>query len=497
MASFSNEEKLRIVNKHLVKLMSISEKGINKSNYELALSALSTYCNIQYSINQVYTDKKAEDYLLELSNKVVFVPTDYKADSNVVLFYDGFGFDLRGWSVCFARAFSKLNYKVIFVEPLIAKNRIPHIIKELNKKGGIVEYIDYSKSFVHHLSELNRVIIKYKPKTAFFYTTPNDVSAASVFNSYKDKIERIQVDLTDHAFWIGVNAFDYGMVSRIPGASNMIFYRGISQNKVKILDCSPYINNDAVDLPFPFDLEKETYFFSGGALYKTLGDKNLMFYKMVEYILKHHSNIKFLYAGSGDCSELNKLSEKFPNRVFLIDERSDFIRMFNNCIFFLNTYPMFGGLMMRYSALSGKVPLTLKHGNDHEGILFNQSSLGIEFDSFEDAVKEADSLILDENYRRIKENLLKKSVITEDQFSKNLHSLIENGVTDYKFDNICKIDTTEFRREYIVRLKTYKMLLSSIAQKENLVLFPYFPLFFFVKVMYKIHKEIKKLFRCR
>ena len=490
-----NKVKIYIMERYLSKLLSISEKGINKSNYELSLSALSAFCYIQYSINQVYTDKMAEEYLLEIGKNTVVIPNDYKFDDNTILFYDGFGLDLRGWAASFARAFSELNYKVVYIEPLTAYNKIPHIISELSKLGGIVEYIDYSKGNINHILELNKFILRYKPKVAFFYTTPNDVSGATVFNLYKDKIVRIQVDLTDHAFWIGVNAFDYGVVVRELGASNMIYNRGVSKNKVKVLDCTPYINNDDLKTPFPFNLEKEKYFFSGGALYKTLGDKELLFYKIAEHILLHNSNIKFLYAGSGDCSELEKLSKKFPNRVYFIEERADFFKMFKNCVFYLNTYPMFGGLMMRYSALAEKVPLTLKHKKDHEGILFDQESLGIEFDTLEEIVNEADLLITDDNYRINKEKKLKDSIISEERFSRNLFNLIENGNTEFVFEKINEIDTKEFRREYIVRLKPYRVLISSIANKKNYVLFTYFPFLFITKAVLVLKRRIQSLLK--
>lgn len=489
-----NKDKIYIIDKYLSKLMTIAERGIKESDYELALSALSSYCNVQYNINQVYTDKKAEDCVLEIGKKTVSIPSDYSS-SNVVMFYDGFGLDLRGWAASFARAFSKLNYKVIYIEPLTAYNKIPHIIFELSKFGGIVEYVDFSKGYIHHLRELNKLLLKYKPKTSFFYTTPNDVSAAAFFDSLKEKVVRIQVDLTDHAFWIGTNAFDYAIVSRELAASNMIYNRGVSKNKVKVLDCTPYINNDDVKTPFPFNLKKEKYFFSGGALYKTLGDKELLFYKIAEHILLHNLTIKFLYAGLGDCSELEKLSKKFPNRVYFIKERADFFKMFKNCVFYLNTYPMFGGLMMRYSALAGKVPLTLKHEKDHEGILYDQESLEIEFDTLEEIVNEADLLITDDNYRINKEKKLKNSIISEERFSRNLFNLIENGKTEFVFEKINEIDTKEFRREYIVRLKPYHILISSIANKKNYVLFTYFPFLFITKAMLVLKRRIQSLLK--
>ncbi|MEI3402379.1 MAG: hypothetical protein V8R51_08850 [Clostridia bacterium] len=52
-------------------------------------------------------------------------------------------------------------------------------------------------------------IINTKPKAMFFYTKPNDVSAAVSFSMFNKKIDRYLIDLTDHAFWLGVKSNDY------------------------------------------------------------------------------------------------------------------------------------------------------------------------------------------------------------------------------------------------------------------------------------------------
>ena len=391
-----SKEKLNYISSYLKKLIDLAENGVRKGRYNISLSALSAFCKIQYSINQVYTDKKAEDLLLHISKEVVKIPNDYCSDENTILFYDGFGLDLRGWAASFAKGLSGLEYDIVYVAPLHSAGNIPHIAREVENGRGKIEYIDMKHSYTSHIETLNNVFLKYRPQVAFFYTTPNDVAGAAVFDAYAGKTRRIQIDLTDHAFWIGTKAFDFITESRDVGVSNAIYHRGVDIKKVKKMDCCLYINTDVDSTSLPFNIEKEKYIFSGGSLYKTLGDEDLLFYKMIEHILFAHENVKFLYAGEGDDSELKKLLLRFPGRAFHIGERPDFYRLFKNSIFFLNTYPMFGGLMMRFSANAGKIPLTLKHGSDHEGILFNQESLGIEFDSFEEAMQEADMLIDDD-----------------------------------------------------------------------------------------------------
>lgn len=488
MGDISVPRKKRIIDKNLQKLKKTAENGLVNSKYEKALAALSAYCNIQYNINQIYTDKKAEDILLQISKQLISFPDEYRADSNVVLFYDGFGLDLRGWAATFAKGIIDAGFKLIYMTCKSVAGTIPHIEKEVKAGDGEIIYFDTKISYQKWIEDIDGAFKKYHPEVAFFYTTPYDVAATTVFDAYKDKVKRIQIDLTDHAFWIGTKAFDYITESREIGVSNAIYHRGIDKEKIRKMDCCLYINTDVDDTPLPFDIEKDKYIFSGGSLYKTLGDDELLFYKMVDHILTSHEDVKFLFAGCGDDSELKKIIDKYPKRAFHINERSDFYRLFENCLFFLNTYPMFGGLMMRFAANAGKIPLTLKHGSDHEGILLDQESRGIEYDTYEEAIQEADRLIDDASYRKDKEKILEGAVVTQKDFADILRNLIENGKTGDSFDEFLEIDTSEFQREYMERLDPEELLIKSIATKINKPLLKDFPWLFIKRII----REIKK-----
>lgn len=288
---------------------------------------------------------------------------------------------------------------------------------------------------------------KYINPLLLFYTTPSDVSAAIAFSN-NNSTTRFQIDLTDHAYWVGVNAFDYILESREMGASLAIYERGIAMDKIIKLDCVPYINKDMYDATLPLDIYNDKYIFTGGSLYKTLGDKDLLYYKTISYILENFKDIKFLYAGQGDDSEMKKLISAYSGRAFLINERPDFFELIKNSILYVNSYPMFGGLMMRYAALAHKVPITLRHDNDADGILLNQEKLGIEFDNYKDYLDEINKLLSNEDYRKKKEISVYNSVMTETDFNLNLELLIKEHKTKYSFDDIPRFDTSKFRSEY-------------------------------------------------
>ena len=431
---------------------------------ENCLALISVYCDLQYRFNQVYSDADIELLVSELSKEMLKSIINYKSKRDTVLFYDGFGLDLRGWAVTYVKALNVLGYKVIYITSSKSKDRIPHIIDELGE-NNIVEYINTRESYITWINDLFKLFLNYQPKSAFLYTTPNDVAGALVFNRFKDLVTRIQIDLTDHAFWLGINSVDYFLESRELGASLAIYERHVDKNSIIKIDSAPYINRDKYTEPLPFDIESTPYIFTGGSLYKTLGDEHHLYYKIVDSLLTEFTDLFYLYAGSGDNTEIDKILKKYPNRAFLIGERPDFFRLIENSVFYLNSYPMFGGLMMRFAALAKKVPLTLKHEHDADGILENQNLLNIEFENIDDLLVEARKLITNNEYRESQGLRVINNVITDEIFARNIYKIIEEQQSEYSFETINKIDTSEFQKEYVERFDLndfYKVLVSKI-----------------------------------
>ena len=71
---------------------------------------------------------------------------------------------------------------------------------------------------------------------------------------------------------------------------------------------------------------------------------------------------------------MKKIIRKYPGRAFLTAERKDLFQVMEHCFFYLNTFPLVGGLMMQYAVAAEKIPLTLRYNNDGSGILINQES---------------------------------------------------------------------------------------------------------------------------
>lgn len=471
------DSKQQDVEKMLKEIKAIMHDSIRKNRYNKAMAAISAGCQILYEYNQTYVDSDFENSVIDIAKTIAQKYTDrlygFHANRNTVLFYDGFGLDTRGISKIYLNALKKNKYKIIYVTPLHSEGHMPETQKILD--GADVEwyYVNCKSSYTKWMNELLEVIFATAPKAMFFYTTPYDVSGAVAFAVMEGRVDRFLIDLTDHAFWLGVKCNDFFCGSREMSASNQVYGRGIERKKIIKLGVNLIIDESTDHRGLPFDVTEKRYVFSGGAIYKTLGDENLLFYKMVCHILGHHNDVYFLYAGDGDKKEMNKVLEMYPDRAFLIAERKDFYYLIQNCTLYLNTYPMFGGMMMRYAANAGKLPLTLKHAKDTDGILIDQQSRKIEYDSFEELVEDIDKLLTDQNYLSERERLLEGSVISEERFIKNLRSTIEEHHTDCEHSNE-QIDTSKFLQEYYVRFNMDRMK-TQISKRNNIPLVIDFP----------------------
>lgn len=487
-------DKREKVNGLLERLSNIAKVGIKKKNYEKAMAAMAASGKIQYMYNQRYTDTVLENDILEIAKikkeKYIDRIRKMKIQNNTVLFYDGFGLDTRGVAIMYLNALAKNDYHIVYVTKNEAKEQQPEIHKTLCNANVTWKYISMRNSYSDWMESLTNIIIETEPKALFFYTTPNDVAGAVSFALFENMCDRYLIDLTDHAFWLGTKTNDFFLGSREMSASNQYFKRHIPKEKLIKLGVNLIVEEGEKHDDLPFDVEKERYIFSGGSLYKTLGDENNTFYRIVEHVLKKHNDIKFLYAGNGDKIQMEHLLKKYPERAFLIDERKDFFYLIKNCTLYLNTYPMFGGMMMKYSALAGKIPITLKHSADSDGLLLNQKQAKIEYNSYEDLISDIDRLLSDEKYLKEREQLLEGTVITEKRFVNNVRGVIEEHKTDYEHE-IVEIDTSEFQKEFYERFD-YKKERDEIVNYINRSLYSSMPWMFWVAIKKVVYEFLKK-----
>lgn len=407
--------------------------------YEEALSKIANMANMLYESNQYYVDNDSENALLNIQRQLQ-KKYDFEeikdVNTKTVLFYDGFGLDSRGLAYIYLKALVNLGYKVIYMTISNAQGNIPRITKLIEDAGGEIVFCR-TDSYIFWYQYMYKVFSIVKPAKAFFYTTPYDVSAVMAFNQLAGQVERYQINLTDHAFWLGINAFDYCLEFRDYGANISLKHRLIARNKILKQPYYPDINKNMKFQGFPFEKKQDDFVvFSGGFLYKTIDDE-LIYYKLVEYLLLRYPQLKLWYAGYGSNEQFKPLRElmtQYPNRVFYTAERKDLFQVLENVDMYLNTYPIAGGLLTQYSALAGKPPFTLSNGEDScAELLFDGAYLGVETSDIDELMSYIDVYINSKSSNVEYREKMQNSVISEEAFADNLQNILVNRKSEYGY----------------------------------------------------------------
>ena len=408
-------------------------------------------------------------------------------DKNRILFYDGFGLNNRGLIRIYLTALCQLGH-VIYVTDASHKDELPDVLRILKDANAQVLFTK-ERTPVAAIRELHNIFLQEKPGSAFLYTRPEDVVSTAVFSRMEGTVTRFQINLTDHAYWLGTRAFDTCIEFRDYGAVASAQGRGIPLDKLAKLPFYPIVDQNRAfeGYPFPFDPNTQKLVFSGGALYKTLGGGNL-YYQLVEHILDTYPETVFWYAGSGNRSQMDRLLEKYPTRAFLTPERKDFFQIIQHSLFYLSTYPITGGLMFQYAAKAGKLPITLRFDSEADGYLLGQQELGLETDTIEQAKALLHRVITDEDFRRCKENQIKDAVINEEQFLQQLQNILKTGKSDYP-TQLYPVDVTDLRREYLAAF-TRKEVACILAVNSFAATAPYLPVEFALSLGKKIRDRL-------
>ncbi len=494
------EKKLKEVDRFIVRIKNRIQNALSKKNHSKTIGLMRALAKLLYFINQEYKDDDLEAALLQLVQSLFGNSTwqDSKekvrqqdgANEGAVLFYNGFGSNMRGLSMIYLKALLQ-RYHVIYVVNKKVESYVPEVRNLLQQYDSEIVNL-HGRSFRDDCYELKHIIEKKRPKHLFLYTTPWDIVGLAVFRYFGvEKLKRYQINLTDHAFWLGVNSFDYCIEFRDYGAYISHEFREIPMEKLRLLPYYPIIdyNREFEGFPFAFDSVRQKLVFSGGALYKTLGAGNV-YYQIVRHMLDSHPEVVFWYAGEGDDSQLRLLMHDYPERVYHTKERKDLYQVLKHSYLYLNTYPMVGGLMFQYAAAAGKVPLTLKYDDCANDCLIGQSQLGVEFNSLDALFAEMDRLLSDPDYAAHKGEALETAIITEEEFAFELEKIMQGRRTKFPI-TLKPVDTTMFRRTYIERFSVDDIGELLVDRQNMKYLFFTFPKTITLGIMKKIGKKIR------
>jgi len=420
------------------KLYSTALSLYQNNKYQQSLNYITTAAKWAYTTNFKYADKDLEMLLMNIADNSIS-KIEINSDNNLrFLFLETHGIDNRGLTQQYLRALMNMNAEILFVSVECLRTKCTDILKELSlyDKAKVILFDKTEDSF-GKAKEILKEVEKFQPSKLFLHLMPWDVTSLMVTHSIKGSL-KYNINLTDHAFWLGSSFIDYNFEFRAYGKTVSLEKRNLKEEQLLYLPYYPILPKDKMSFQgFPIKTEDKVVIFTGGAFYKMFG-KNDLFFKIVDTLLNLSNKVNILIAGDGDRVIMNKKLSLLRNkeRVQLIGNRKDINEVFKACDIYLDTYPLGGGLMQQFASLNSKPILSFSdfntYGESQENMLKNSGNGICGHNNWDNFIIYATKLINDIEFRKLEGVRNQQLVPSVEVFNKCFAQLItkhENCLT--------------------------------------------------------------------
>lgn len=435
-------------------LLEIANNYSEKGYWKKSIDYLSSAAKWAYQFNYFYTDSAAESLLKRICNSTIN-PVEVKSpNNNKYVLLDSFCLDNRGLTQQYLRAMMHTKVEILYICTSQKLDNGEDILQELNNypKARTLLFNEGNIDSIEIANKITEEIGHYSPAHLFLHVAPWDVAA--LMSCYAiSGVVKYNINLTDHAYWMGASLIDYNIEFRPYGKTVSLEKRGLKSEQLLEL---PFYPVDPIGHPFqglPPMPDNAVKILTGGAMYKMLG-KHDIFFSMMEQLLSIAPYVYILVAGFGPNKFFSEKISKIKghDRILVIGSRDDIDSVFQECDIFLSTYPTSGGLMCQYAAKYGKPMLAYRDVDDVENAVEEMvNHFGGEFRSFvqmNDFVEYAKRLISDEQFRAVEGDSLAKNAMTSDKFFHSFAMMMSTRSTLWQW-NLDHIDYDTFSNRYL------------------------------------------------
>lgn len=409
------------INNIYFRLKTCAEKSLQEGRYDDALVFIKSAASWMSQFNAFYSDVEADAFIRKIAEQVFSEKKIENPSAQKCILIDSWGWDHKGLSQQYINGLINIGLEILYICTRKDEKRGSDIQKCLKDCGKAeIFYADSKRDALEAARKIRKKIVVFSPASIFLHITPYD-TAALMACSGLEGVKILNINLTDHAFWLGSSLIDYNIEFRPYGMTVSQEKRALIQKQLLPL---PYYPIKSLSHPYqglPNLPQNAIKVFTGGALYKMLG-KDDIFFKIMESVLKISSSVYILVAG---FAEKRLFEEKCKNlygseRILLIGNRSDIDEVFEHIDIYLSTYPMIGGLMSQYAAMHGKPIIAYREKgdimNEVEEIINNFQQSFHSCTSISDMIDYATKLIHDVKFRQAEGKILKEGLMTPQRF---------------------------------------------------------------------------------
>lgn len=465
----------------------------NKCDYRKCLNVIECAADWMYRFNIIYSSSILEKIIHNISSKLILKYIVSLPDSRNVVFIDYFGFDNRGLTQQYLRGLMACDKNILYI--LHNSNPIGNseIIKELEEYNSssilIIETNQINK--IESATTITKKIADFSPANILLHIAPWDVVSLLAMSSIEGTT-KFNINLTDHAFGLGVSFVDYNIEFRGYGKSVSLQKRGFKDSQIIFLPYYPIISKYTAFQGFPNLPKNRIIVLCGGSEYKMLG-KGGIFFKLMDEVLSISDSVVIIVAGVEKDSKFSSYVEAMNNkdRVYLIGNRKDINEVFSHSDIFLSSYPFIGGLMTQFAAINSLPILAYAEPNEVnlcDFVVNHFDKSLITKKSIDAFVQYAAKLINDKQFREDEGKRNKSAMMNEEHFNWELSYMLSNRATKISLE-LEQPNYEEIIDFYIeIENETHSAILMLYRfMKINV---PFTSLPFFINVLPKIPKMI-------
>lgn len=427
-------------------------------DYYMTLKYINVASYWMYWFNEEYSDYDIECVIKQISSELLPRYNVTAPVSSRVVFIDNFGLDNRGLTQQYLRGLMALGKDILYILHSASPNINTEIIQELKEynKSTIKIYRTRTKNFIDIAKKIADNIYQFAPKDIMFHIAPWDVVSLMSVSRISGVI-KYNINLTDHAFWLGSTFIDYNIEFRGYGEAVSLQKRGLTKRQIVRLPFYPIVSKYTSFQGFPDMPQNSVKVLCGGAEYKMLG-KNDIFFKLMDIILEISPNVRILVAGISRDSVFGAKVEKIKNksRVYLLGDRKDINEVFCNSDIYLSSYPFIGGLMSQYAAYNSIPILSYAEPNEKntvESLINHFDKAAKSQNNICDFVAYAKKLIENEEFRVDMGAKCNKAMITCGEFQRQLKIILERTYSTISWE--LEQPDYKYMAEYYLDVENY------------------------------------------
>lgn len=410
--------------KHLVRECTTE---YNNGNIDRTIDLLKCTAEYQYNLNYIFSDKVLENIICDMSRKLSCKIKDYQPKRKRIILYDYFVYDNRGLTQQYLDALCfESTYEVLLLHDTVFSSSSINTLRYCKEHGIITKELGTGR-YNERKQRLINIVNEFCPEKVLLHLYPSNVLPLEVFGAYNNII-KYQINLTDHAFWLGSQTINYSFEFRNLGCSLSVRERNLKPEQILLLPYYPWQENVHFQ-GFPPQAEGKVILFGGGSLYKIEG-ANDEFLIAVKKILDASPNAVMIYAGSGNFSYIKNFitSNNLEERFLLLGNRKDIDQVFKHSDIYINTYPVTGALMGQFAAINSMPILSFKDKGAEDEICTKKHASFV-FEDLDALVKEGIRLVKDEKYRKERGHFFNRLVSTREDFCNSFSKQFSTNIS--------------------------------------------------------------------